>query len=274
MEFLISFLNTALPILYFITTYLYGMYFFREDEFAGKLMQPFLRVTILLHLIEIVLRGVYYHHFPLASIYEALSVLALAAALIYLYLETRLRVRTTGYFILVLIFFLQLFSSAFINFTRDIPHILNSPLFAMHTSVAVLGYSGLAISSIYGLMYLLLFHDIKSSRFGVIYNRLPSLEVLSELNYKAAALGFFFLTLAIFMGSIWAFKVFGKVFSFDPKILVAYITWFIYGLQLFGGRFLHWSGRRLAILSVIGFAIILFSMVAVNLALTSFHDFK
>jgi ABC-type transport system involved in cytochrome c biogenesis permease subunit len=183
-------------------------------------------------------------------------------------------VKTTGYFILVFVFFLQLCSSAFINLTHNIAEILHSPLFSIHAGAAILGYSGLAISFLYSLMYLLLFYDIKSSRFGVIYNRLPSLEVLAGLNYNSAAVGFSFLTIAIVMGSIWSNKVFGKFIAADPKILVAYLTWIIYGLELFGGKFLSWSSKRLAYLSLSGFAIILFSMVAVNLFLTSFHEFK
>ncbi|GAB4374653.1 MAG: cytochrome c biogenesis protein CcsA [Calditrichia bacterium] len=274
MEFVISFLNTILPIFYFVSTYLYGMFFFKNDIFAEKYMSHILRFTVALHFAEVVLRGWYYQHFPLASIFESLSVLALAAIMIYLYLEIRLKVRTTGFFILVLVFVLQLISSAFISFTHDIPEILHSPYFAIHTSAAILGYSGLAISFLYSVMYLLLFHDIKGSRFGVIYNRLPSLETLAGLNYKAAAVGFSFLTLAILVGSYWSNKVFGQFFAVDPKILVAYLTWLIYGIELLGGRYLKWSSRRLAYLSLSGFGIILFSMIAVNLLMTSFHEFK
>ncbi len=274
MELVISFLNTVLPVFYFIATYLYGMYFFREDTFAEKYMSPVLKTTVFIHFVEIVLRGWYYHHFPLASVAEAMSVLALAAVLIYLFLETRLNVKTTGYFILVFVFFLQLFSSAFISFTKNIPDILHSPLFSVHTSMAILSYSGFAISFLYSLMYLLLFHDIKSSRFGVIYSRLPSLEVLSGLNYSSAAVGFSFLTLAMFLGVIWSRNVFGSYFVDDPKIFLVYATWVIYGTELFGGKVLKWSNKKLAYLSLGGFIFIVLSVVAVNLFFTSFHEFR
>ncbi len=267
MQFVISFLNVLLPLLYFISAYFYGIYFFRNDPLGEKYMTPFLRLTVFIHLAEIAFRGIYFRHFPLASIPEALSVMALAIVLIYIFVESQLQVKTTGYFILVFVFFLQLFSSAFISFVSQIPEIL-------HTSAAILGYSGLMVSAIYGLTYLLLFHDIKSSRFGVIYSRLPSLEILNEMNYRAALVGFFFLTLAIVLGFIWAKKVFGEFFHLDAKIIVAIITWVVYGIEIFGKRKLGWAGKRLAYISLSGFAIILFSMVAVNLFLTSFHEFK
>ncbi len=274
MDFLISFLNTVLPILYFTATYLYALYFFREEEFAARYMTRFLRVTAALHFFEVFLRGIYYRHYPLANLYEAATVLALAITLIYLYIEYRIQVKTTGYFILVFVFFLQLFSSAFISFGRGIPEILQSPFFIFHTTAAILGYSALAISAMYGIMYLLLFHDIKSSRFGVIYSRLPSLEVLSEMNIKAAILGFSFLTVAILLGGVWSYMLFHKLFNPDPKIIIALITWLVYGLVILGSKRLGWTGKRVAFLSLMGFGIILFSMVAMNLFLNSFHVFR
>ena len=274
MEFIISFLNTLLPMLYMVTTFLYGFNFFRDEPFAEKSIGIILRITAFLHFIEVVLRWLCYDHFPLASIFEALSVLSLAAVLIYLYLEIRLKVQNTGFFILIFVLLMQLISSAFISFTHDIPEILRSPLFALHTFAAILGYSGFTISFLYGLLYLLLFYHIKNRQFGVIYNRLPPLEVLSNLNFYSAASGFVFLTIAIVVGFIWSYQLFEKIFALDPKILVAYLTWIIYGLELFGGKFLHWSNKRLAYLSMSGFFIIVFSMIVVNLLFTSFHEFK
>ncbi len=273
MQFLISFMNTILPLLYFATTFFYARYFWREDSSAKRYVTPMLQITVLIHFIDVVTRGIYYKHFPLATIFEASTVLALSVASIYMYIESRIKEKSTGYFILVFVFFMQVISSAFIDFVHVIPEILHDSLFIFHTSAAILGYSALAISAIYGLMYLLLTHDIKSSRFGVIYSRLPSLEILNEMNLKAATIGFFFLTIAIVLGEIWTKKLYGTLLHFDYKILIAIITWFIYGLEIFGKKFFGWSGKRLAILSLSGFAIIIFSMIAVNTFLSSFHRF-
>jgi ABC-type transport system involved in cytochrome c biogenesis permease subunit len=132
MEFIISFLNTLLPMLYVVTTFLYGFNFFRDEPFAEKSMGIILRITVFLHFIEVVLRWLCYDHFPLASIFEALSVLSLAAVLIYLYLEIRLKVQNTGFFILIFVLLMQLVSSAFISFTHDIPEILKPIICSAH----------------------------------------------------------------------------------------------------------------------------------------------
>lgn len=98
MEYLINFLNTLLPILYFISTFLYAKSFYRQDEWAENSKGAALKITAVVHLVEILLRGIHYQHHPILSIYEAASFLALSIVLIYLYLEFRLPIKTTGYF--------------------------------------------------------------------------------------------------------------------------------------------------------------------------------
>ena len=81
-----------------------------------------------------------------------------------------------------------------------------------------------------------------------------------------------FLTLAIIPGAIWSTHVYGAV-KIDPKVLVAVLTWALYGVALLGRQFTSWRGPRMAFSSVFGFLFVLFSMVAVNLFLTKFHIF-
>jgi ABC-type uncharacterized transport system permease subunit len=77
---------------------------------------------------------------------------------------------------------------------------------------------------------------------------------------------------AIVAGTWWSHVVFGGV-KIDPKVLVAVLTWVIYGLSLVGRRFVSWRGPRMAYSSLIGFLVILFSLFAVNFFLTKFHVF-
>ncbi len=62
-------------------------------------------------------------------------------------------------------------------------------MFGLHAGMAILGYSAFAVSAIYGFLFLLLYHDLKSTHFGLIYRRLPSLDVLAKMNIRAAVLG-------------------------------------------------------------------------------------
>lgn len=272
-ETLIDALNILLPTLYALAVADYALLFFRNDPFAEKSTHWLLPVIGTLHALDLLLRGFHFGHFPAATVFEAFSVLAFSILVIYLLIEWRARVRTTGLFIVAIVFLFQVVSSAFISSPPSFNPLLANPTFILHASTALLGYSGMAISAVYGLLYLMLFYDIKQHRFGLIYKQLPSLEVMSGFTYRAAILGFIFLSVSIVLGLGLLAKVYGTYWRWDPKLGVTFLAWLIYGLCVAAGRLWGWSARRVAFTSLAGFAVIVFSLVVVNLLFTSFHGF-
>ena len=71
--------------------------------------------------------------------------------------------------------------------------------------------------------------------------------------YRAAFFAFCFLTLGIITGALWADKVFGQLWFWDPKETWSFITWLIFLAYLHARYTLDWKGRRAAILAIIGF---------------------
>jgi len=265
--------RVLLPVFYGMTAALYAVHFFSEDRPVERFLTPALGVTLLLHAGWLTLHTIQYAHFPMASPAEVFSVIAFATALIYLWIESMIAVKTTGLFILLVATIFQTISSLTISQIAKIDPILQSPLFGVHTGAAILGYASIAISSLYALLYLVLFYDIKGSRFSVFFNQLPSLEVLDTMNTKAASAGFTFLTLAIVLGTIWIEIAYGRLIMLDWKIVVAFLTWLIFGTLVLSKYLLGWSGKRIAYLSLTGFATVLISLTVVNYFLTSFHRF-
>jgi ABC-type transport system involved in cytochrome c biogenesis permease subunit len=272
-ENIINALNILLPALYALSWALYALLFFRNDPFAERTAPLLLYASGALHALDIVLRALFFRHFPVATLFEAFSVLALAILVVYLLIEWRIGVRTTGMFIVGIVFIFQLVSSAFITSPPEVNELLMDPTFVLHASTAVLGYSGMAISAVYGLLYLMLFYDIKKQRFGLIYKQLPSLEVMAGFTYRSAILGFVFLTVAMGLGLLLLVKVYGTYWKWDPKLAVTFIAWLIYSIGVGAGTFWGWSARRVAFASLAGFAVILFSLVVVNFFFTAFHEF-
>ena len=273
MEIIINALNILLPTLYVLTLGVYALLFFRNDPFADRAAPILLYTTGIAHGLDLVFRAIQFNHFPIATVFEAFSLLAFAVLVIYGIIEWRTGVRTTGMFILGIVFVFQLVSSAFIASPPSYSPLLTDPIFVAHVSTAILGYSGMAISAIYGLLYLMLFYDIRKQRFGLIYKQLPPLEIMSGFTYRAAILGFLFLTVAMVLGLVLLVKVYGTYWSWDPKLMVTFVAWFIYSLGVGAGKLKGWSARRVAFASLAGFAVIIFSFVVVNLFFTSFHEF-
>ncbi|RMF61208.1 MAG: cytochrome C biogenesis protein [Calditrichaeota bacterium] len=273
MKEIIHLLNVLLPLLYLTSIFFYSQSFFRSDRFAQKYKSSILSVTCVLHLSFVVLKGLFFRRFPIGNVFEFASVLALSLVLIYLFIEFKLKLKTTGLFILSIVFPLQLISSLFFNPEYQLPTVLHSPMLIFHTSTVILGYSAFFLSALYALMYLLLFHELKKAQFGVIYQKMPSLEALIDLSYRTAVIGFFFLTITIFLGIMWRKNAFPDTAHMDPKVIATYSVWVLYGILIIGKKFARWTNKWLAYLSIVGLVVIILSMIIVNLLVKSFHQF-
>ncbi len=270
---MIELLNILLPGCYVIVAVLYTWRFFSDSRRFESFITAALLLTVGIHILYLASRIARYQHFPTASPAEVFSLIALAMGLIYLWIEFMLTIKTTGMFVVGVITVFQVLSSVLITQGGALDPLLSSPLFSLHTSAAILGYSAIAISALYATLYLLLFYDIKGSKFGIVYNRLPALEVLDSMHIKAASAGFSFLTLTIILGILWLKLTFNHALLWDWKIITAFITWGIFGIGIASKHLFGWSGKRIAYFSLTGFMTILISMTVVNYFLTSFHRF-
>lgn len=273
MKLLSEALTYLLPVFYFISVWLYGRGFFSGVKLAERLKTPFLAVTLALHLFYLVQRTIWLGHPPITSSFEVMSLLSFSIAVGYLYLEARTKVRGTGYFIINLSFFFQLFSSLFIPDEPNVNPLLRSNWLGVHVTSALLGYAAIALSAAYGFLYLMLYHEIKATKFGVIYKKLPSLEVLEAMSFRAAVFGFTLLTVAITLGILWLQRAFPGSSYFDVKLIGSVLIWLLYGVGLVGKQIAGWKGRKMMILSVSAFALTLVSLTVINFFFSEFHAF-
>jgi cytochrome c-type biogenesis protein CcsB len=96
---------------------------------------------------------------------------------------------------------------------------------------------------------------------------------LEDLTYRVVQVGFFFITVGIILGAVWADSAWGRYWGWDPKEIWALVSWFIYGAYIHG-RMIGWCrGIRAAYASVIGYAAILFTFFGVNFVLTGLHSY-
>jgi cytochrome c-type biogenesis protein CcsB len=93
---------------------------------------------------------------------------------------------------------------------------------------------------------------------------LPDLDTIDELIYQSIALGFIFLSLGIITGSVWAHYAWGSYWSWDPKETWSLITWLVYAALLHARLVRGWRGKRIALMSLAGFACVLFTYLGVN----------
>jgi ABC-type transport system involved in cytochrome c biogenesis permease subunit len=262
-----------MPLVYAGLVILYGVSFFKGSLWADRIKTSALIAAIVCHLLYILVRTAAFDHLPVTTVFEIMTTLAFCIVIAYAYIELKTRASNTGFFILLLALVFQTASSLFIKDLLDIAPILRSRLLGFHVSSALLGYTAISLSAVYGILYLMLYHEIKSSRFGLIYNRLPNLEMLEKMSHKAEVFGFIMLTIAICVGIFWLPLAFPNISYWDPKLIGTLIIWALYAISLTAKRKLGWQGKKTMILSVIVFGFVFLSMTVINLYLSGFHSF-
>lgn len=265
--------DVLLPLLYALSLGLYWSYFLGENPTLGKAASRFLLLGILIHILILSVKWAHFEIFPIADVFASLSLLALAVAIIYYFIERTIKEGRTGVFFLGIVFLFQLVSSLFINYTGARSVLLSDPKFGVHTTFTLLGISSLAIAALYGFMYIMLAKQIRSHRFGPIYAGLPSLEILEEMGRYATAAGIILLGIGILLGHLWAYKVLGYFFKFDSKIIITDLAWLAYLSGWVIVKKINLSGMRISMLYMWGFVVFFLSIMVVNLFGDSFHKF-
>ncbi len=150
---------------------------------------------------------------------------------------------------------------------------LKSRWLAVHTIFAFGGYAAFTVSFGAAIMYLIQQHFLKKKRLGAMYQKLPALDVLDDINYRCLTFGFPLLTIAIITGAIWAETAWGTYWSWDPKETWSLITWFVYAVYLHARYVRGWKGSQMAVISAVGFLAVIFTYLGVNLVLSGLHSY-
>jgi HemX protein len=258
---------------YFCLVWTYGKAFFADAAWAKQAKTPLLLSTLAFHIFYLAMRTVTFRHPPVTTVFEIFTVLAFSVSFTYLIIEMRSHRKETGYFILNIAFFFQLISTLFIKDTPEVPEILRSMFFGAHVSSALLGYAAITIAGAYGLMYLMLYHEMKATRFGVIYKKLPTLESLERMAVTAIKLVFVLLGFAIAFGIMWLHIVYHGTHYNDPKLIGTVVVWLMYGFLVVAKKIFGLHGRKVMVLSIAGLFISIFSMTIINLFFSGFHKF-
>ncbi|MDD5100197.1 MAG: c-type cytochrome biogenesis protein CcsB [Syntrophales bacterium] len=213
-------------------------------------------------------------HAPLSNFYESLVFFSWSILFIHLILEGRSKIRGLGTFLMPVAFLLLAYASMVPGVNNRIQPLipaLQSNWLTVHVLTCFLGYAFFAAAFALGIM-ILLKSDASAGVGGRLRQRIPADDALEELLYQGALLGFIFLSLGIATGSIWAHSAWGSYWSWDPKETWSLITWIVYALMLHARAVRGWRGKRMAWLSLFGFASVLFTYLGVNY-LNSLHSY-
>ncbi|NLA41868.1 MAG: c-type cytochrome biogenesis protein CcsB [Smithella sp.] len=269
---------SGVTFLYFAAFVFYLFRMMLGREFWGKAATWAALIGLVAQSVALVLRwkasyDLGFGHAPLSNFYESLIFFAWTIVLLYLLMERRLKNRSIGVFVLPVAFLIMAYASIAPGMNQRIEPLipaLQSNWLTSHVLTCFMGYAAFTVAFALGIMYFV--KKTAGERPGLFIRLLPSEFQIDELMYSCAALGFIFLTLGIVTGSVWAHYAWGSYWSWDPKETWSLITWLIYAVMLHARLARGWRGRRMAVMTIVGFGCVLFTYLGVNL-LPSLHSY-
>ena len=141
----------------------------------------------------------------------------------------------------------------------------------VHTISSLLSYVAFLVAFGSGVLFLVQERQIKGKRMGVLFHRLPSLDQLEQVNVFAIALGFGLLTVGLSVGLVVSRLLRGVWWTGDPKEILSATLWVCYLVLWLARLRATMRGRRVAILSVAGFALVLFTFLGVSWLVPTWH---
>jgi cytochrome c-type biogenesis protein CcsB len=257
----------------FVACAVYLVFFFSQREELRKVARMIFLGSGILQSLYILSRYLIAGYTPITSQHEAVVFFAWSVTWAYLSFHWRYSVKNFGTFVSVLVLIMLIIAASVSREFQPLAPALQSLWLPVHGGVSVLSYGFLALAFCGGIMYLLQERELKSKKFGFFFSRLPSLDSLDQLNNHCLTVGFGFLTLGIITGSVWARQAWGTYWHWDPKETWSLITWFLYAAQIHQRFTLGWRGKRAAVMSIVGFCAVLFTLWGVTYLLGGVHSY-
>ena len=230
-----------------------------------------LAAGLLCHFADLQVRARMLGSVPYRTLEGSVSLFGWMLAIAYLALQVRHRERAIGPFLIPIVIVSSAFGLLLPARVSPATDQTRGALFALHVTFAILAYAAFTFSFVLSLLYLIQNRQIRRGHTGVLFARLPALDVIGRMNRTSVSIGVAVLTFAVAIGLVRANELWGTLA--DPKIVLSVLTLVVYALLLWLDR-RGWAGPRVAVLSIFGFGLVLFSYTVVNLAFHTAHQFR
>ena len=261
----------------------YFIFLFTGSKMISKISFVILIAGFIIQTAAFIIRWIYAYKIgidtpPLVDLYDSMVFFAYVIILGFILIRSFYDFDALG-FIITLIASLAL---AFASFSPIAPSTIEPTIPALqsywllyHIMTLFVAYGAFAASFGLGILYL-----IKNKKDGGnkkqenrFLSLLPESDVIEESIYKVISVGLVFLTAGIVIGAAWADSAWGGYWSWDPKETWSLITWIAYILFIHARFTKGWGGKKMAWIAVIGFAVVIFCYLGVDLIIPGLHSY-
>ncbi len=256
---------------YVLSTVAYLSYLFLQQDRLYRAGFILLGVGFISHTLLIGYAFARFGSVPAHNLHQNLSLAGWALTGFFLVFQHRYRLKILGIFAAPLATMLMIISSRLPVEPEKFQESFRSLWVFFHVFIIFFGEAAFALACGVGILYLMQERAIKEKKRGFFYNRLPSLDMLDSTGYACIITGFTMVTIGLISGFVYAKTVWGRFWSWDPKEVWSGIMWLFYAALLHERLVVGWRGRRSAIMSIVGFVVLLFTFLGVNFFLKGHH---
>ena len=256
---------------YMLSTVGYASYLFLQEDRLYKAGLYLLIAGFLCHAAVVGRAYVVSGHIPVHNLRGTLLVAGWAVAGVFLVFHYKFHLKILGIYAAPLATLVIFIASLLPSAPFQAKSLFNSFWLIFHIITIFTGNAAFALACGVGLFYLVQEHAIKTKIRGFFFRRLPSLELIDNTGYACVIVGFTLLTIGLITGLVYAKSVWGRFWGWDPKEVWSGITWLLYAALLHGRISAGWRGKKAAIMSIVGFCVLLFTFIGVNFLLTGHH---
>ncbi len=197
-------------------------------------------------------------HAPMANRYESLASFAWSIGFVYWFVRIRYREFRIGYFLMPLAALVMFMVSISPSQITPLYPALDTWMFTTHVGSAFVGYGFFGASFAGAALYLV--------------SKAEAERRLEELVFRTAYYGYVLFTISMVVGGIWAYLAWGTWWLWKVKEMWSFLIWIFYAGFLHAYYVKRLRGRGVAWLSILGFAITMFTYIGVGIFMKNTHQ--
>ena len=264
-------LMPTLLIFYCMASIGFILYLFSRNKAILNTARLLFILCIIAHLAFIISLWIRMHSLPISSPAQAVNMMVFLASVIFMFLNWKKATTVLMSFFLSVAAFAMGLIAPWIAQEPGIFVESSRYWYPLHTLSVIGGEALFVVAFITSVVYLVHERIIRKGIIHTAASGLPPLAILDRILYSCLSIGFIAITTGMILGALWASSLDLSFESIAPKALAGVIMWFVFALGVHQRFAVGWRGSRTAIITVIGFFLMIILFIGINLMFPDAH---
>jgi len=262
---------SSVLIIYFLASLGFITYLFKRSRPLVLFARLLYLCCPAVHLAFIINLGIDLNHLPVSTPFQGINMTVFfASTLLIPFVWRRSTTVLATFYLPAATFTLGVIMPYVENISRPLAESYKY-LYPLHTLTVICGEALFVVAFIISLVYLIHERIIRTGAIHSLFSGLPPLTLLDTILYVCLSSGFTCITIGMILGGFWASSLNLDFTSIVPKVSAGAVMWLVFAVGLHQRFALGWRGRRTAIITLIGFFLMIILFIGMNIAFPHAH---